>query len=670
MKTKHTKLTILLAALVLMLVPSCSQEEFSNPPIKGEGGGSITFRLQGKRQPVSYATIATQQENVVDSLEIYMFSDRSAESKPNLLQKVFRLGSTDLNQTNADLETTIDVTGRMGKHIFYFVANGKDNASSLANINVGATTEEAFRERMTDIQTNLIKSPLLMTTRQEIVDIETPTDEEKKVKLYRRVARFDVENDASDTNFTIDNILVENVKQQGYAFGDATGTPAQTFATGKLPMIKNNDPSDFNIGTPVASAFYLYPTKLEDGQTVISFEGEFMGERRIYSLKGGTEIEANKRYILKIKKIAPNTPSLIIEREDWGDDGGEYEVEPKTDDMEIGALSLTPNTGIQVTGKTYDITDATSAGVVTIPVTSYTKSGTRMEVTYLHGTGNSDTKVTFNNSEAVLTYAAGYFQEYKINIPKPGKTPMHARVEIINNSRPEIRDTIYVKSVPNYDTTQEKPVLFGGIYWAPVNVGATEIGTTTDVKHHGLLFQWGRNIGFVYNGEKGTTPDVYPIMGAVSWEVAMEGDAKGLFIKSNSASGNDWLFPQDDSLWSGDKQRGPCPEGWRVPTKTELELIKTAYGTSYTANGGTVIWKAEEKRIEVKGDNLEKVLYFPAVGDRSHGSGNSTNQGMHGYYWSSDPFGLSLKILNFSASTLLIGNSGRAVGRSVRCVQE
>ncbi|MDH6304365.1 uncharacterized protein (TIGR02145 family) [Parabacteroides sp. PF5-5] len=660
MKTKHTKLTILLAALVLMLASSCNQEEFSNPPIKGERGGSITFRLQGKRQPVSYATIATQQENVVDSLEIYMFSDRSAESQPNLLQKVFRVGSTDLNQTNADLETTIDVTGRTGKHIFYFVANGKDNASSLANINVGATTEEDFRERLTDIQADLIKSPLLMTTRQEIVDIETPTADEKKVKLYRRVARFDVENDASDTNFTIGNILVENVKQQGYAFGDATGTPAQNLATGKHPMIENNDPADFNTGTPVASAFYLYPTKLADGQTVISFEGEFMGERRIYSLKSGTEIEANKRYILRVKKVAPNTPSLTIARADWEDAGGTYEAEAEEDDMEIGTFELTPNTGIKVTGKTYDITDATANATLTIPVKTYNKSGTRADVTYI-ACGESDLPgFKVESTTPILTYSAGYEQTHTITIPKVKKGDINIQVEIVNESTPEQRDTIHIVGDHYFPNTRLKPVVFGGVTWAPVNVGATEIGNSAELKHTGYYYQWGRNKGFVYGASGDTQP------GPVTYDQGTTGIYKDKFILNANTAPFDWLSQQNHDLWRGANAQGPCPEGWRVPTKDEFELIKTAYGNAYNS---TVSFT--DNYLKIKGEDPGEILYIPAAGRRRRDTGNSEDNKTLGSYWSSEPGDeVYATRLHFGTSDLQIDAVSRSSGHSIRCVQD
>ncbi|MDH6304149.1 uncharacterized protein (TIGR02145 family) [Parabacteroides sp. PF5-5] len=667
MKTKYTKLTMILAALVLMLAPSCSnEEEYVDTPSTPAREGFITFRLQGKRQPVSYATIATANENAVDSLEIYMFNDRSAESLPNLLQKVFRVSSDDLEQQDTDLKATVDVTGRTGKHTFYFVANGKDNASALGNVNAGATTEEDFLERLSDVQSGLLGTPLLMTARKIINDVEDAKDDDLKVKLLRRVARFDVINDASETNFTIENIIIENVKLQGHAFGDATGIPEPTLAKGTLPLIEYSKEANANTATTIESLFYLYPTEIGADKSIISVEGTFLGERRIYSLKNTQQIEANKRYTLRVQKVEKKEPELNILVDDWADDGGTHEAKPETDDMTVGAAVLTGGAGIQETDKTYDITNATTTGTIKVPVTTFNKSGTHVDVTYLHGTGNGTDRIIVTSPEPTLTYAAGYMQEHKIEIPVQ-KTPLHARIEIVNNSKPEERDTLYINGVPNYDTTNEKPVLFGDIYWAPVNVGATEVGTTTEVKHHGLLFQWGRNIGFSYAAGLGTVSDT--IQGPLDWETATTGSAKDKFIKGVEGTTNDWVTPSNDNLWSGDKRQGPCPNGWHVPTKAEFELIG-AYRSSYTDNDGVVAWNNIEKRLEVQGDNGVDTLYFPTVGFRDIGSGFSNGQSVASYYWSSETGGVNGVRLHFSSTKLLVNTGRRADGYSIRCVQD
>ncbi|MDH6303920.1 uncharacterized protein (TIGR02145 family) [Parabacteroides sp. PF5-5] len=672
MKYKIVKLNILLAAWVLMLAPSCSQEEL--PSLQGGGGvsseGAITFRFQGKKQIKSYSTpIASENENAIDSLEIYMFNDRSAIGESNILQKVFRVGSTDLSQQDTDLTATIDVTGRTGKHIFYFVANGKGNASSLESADAGSTTEADFLERLSDVQSGLLETPLLMTACHKIENVETPKEEDKKVTLLRRVARFDIVNDATHTNFTIDRIFIRKANLQGYIFGDATGIPVQKLLTDNLPEIEYGKMEDANTAVSFESLFYLYPTEMAEGKSMISFEGTFMGERRIYNLKNDQQIEANKRYVLKVKKVDENKIDLEISVDDWTDGSSTSPAEPETDDMAIGTISLTGGAGIQVTDKSYDVTNATTAGTIRIPVTTFNKVGTRIDVTYLHGTGQGSSKLTVTSPKPKLTYSASYVQEHRISIPVL-KAPLHARVELVNNSKPEERDTLYINGIPNYDTTNEKPVLFGDIYWAPVNVGATEIGTTMDVIHHGLFFQWGRNVGFVYGGENANPSDIYPTPGPLDWETATTGDAKDKYIKGVSEVKYNWLSPAKEDLWLGVNKQGPCPEGWRVPTRTELRLIATANGSGYGSEDSKVMWNAVDKRLEIQGDNPSETLYIPAAGDRNHGSGSSKLQGSIGRCWGADPGDKYAVRLAFDTSSLKVDNVGRSFGYPVRCVQD
>ncbi|MDH6304736.1 uncharacterized protein (TIGR02145 family) [Parabacteroides sp. PF5-5] len=595
-----------------------------------------------------------------------MFKDNSAESKPSLLQKVFRVGGSDFKQQGTDLTATIDVTGRTGKHIFYFVANGEGNASSLANINAGATTEADFLERLSDVQSGLLKTPLLMTARKEINDVENVQAGDLQVKLTRRVARFDIINDATQTNFTVEKIIIENVNLQGYVFGGATGSPKPTLATGTLPLIDYAAEANANTATPIESLFYIYPTEMGADKLVISFEGTFMGEGRIYSLKSEQTIEANKRYVLSVKTIEANKPNLEISAVDWADDGGEHTAVPETDKMIVGTATVI-GAGTILSGNICDATNATATATLKIPVKTYNFSGTRVDVTYLYGTGDGTEKVTVTSPEPILTYAAGYLQEHQISIPVQ-KTLLHTRIEIVNNAQPEERDTFYIKSIPAYVSTKEKPVLVGGVYWAPVNVGASEVGITTDVKHHGLLYQWGRNIGFTYAAGTGTITDT--IQGPLDLVTATTGTAKDKFINGSKTTYS-WLTDLRDDLWSGDNRQGPCPDGWRVPTLDELTAITTIYKNEGYSETGRIKWDINNKRLEIKSDDGKDILYLPVTGNRNRVNGVANNQGLEGNLWAASSV-LSLNMfgynLSFSSAKVTTNITPSAFAFSVRCV--
>lgn len=652
-------------AVPILLFTACSDDDpAGGNPYPEHTEGTITFTLPGIKKNVrTYADpIATDNENSVSIVDVFMFNDASG-----LLEKMYKIEAAALNQVGTDLTATIDVTGRTGKRNFYFVANASGNASVLEHLDAGLTTEAEFIELLTDRRQTYLENPLLMTARAEIASIETPTATEKKVKLTRRVARFDVDNKAAESNFTISKILIQGAKERGYIFADASGMPAQTIENVSLPAINYTDSTSANTGM-IGSMFYLYPTTLEENGTMVYFEGIFNGEVRLYGLKSGTQIEANKRYILKIKKIDLNNPDLEISVEDWGDATSNELAEPEANDVVFAQAQLTGGNGIQVNGNSYDISDAIEDATITIPVTSYNKVATTAKVTYLTGSAADLPGFAINTPEPVLTYSASYLQEYKITIPKQAQSAfVKVKIEIINESSPEQREE-YLIFNRYYPGTKLEPVVFGGIKWAPVNAGATEIGTENEVKYMGLLYQWGRNIGFPYSAGQGTITDAIP--GPLDYVTATTGEMKDKFIL-NSQSPLDWLTPQDGTLWSGDRAQGPCPAGWRVPTKAELEKIVTAYGAGYTENEGKVTWDDTAKRTVVKGDNETDLLYLPTAGYRDATKGESKGYGIVGYYPCLEPYGKGIVCVYLqSTETTILPNLARAIAYSVRCVQD
>lgn len=670
--------TLLLAALLTGLFTTCSDESVLNPsdrPLSDEES-SLTFTLPGVKKAVrSYSVAGTDLENQIDSLDIYMFTDST-----HLLTKVFRPRNSALAMTGNELTATIDITGRKGDHTFYFVANSKDNASELEDVFVGITAEYDFLERLTDINAGLVEAPFLMTAQHKVPAIESADKSTgtsvNKVKLSRRVARFDVDNDTSVTNFTIDKILVENVYRQAYAFGDATATPAQTLERGNLPEINYSDSTDANGSTPLYGLFYLYPTKIEEGETEISFEGEFLNQRRIYTLKTSKTIDANKRYMLKVKPIDIVNPDLEITIEDWDDVSDLYEAEPETNDVIFSGITIAPaNTGVTeteaptttgiVTEATYDITNIKGQTTLSFTVESYYAKGS-----YAVITGNKDDLPGFDviDEPAKLTYGARYVQPYKIIIPERAdeRKEIDILVEVVNQANPQQRLNITIHGdtiLDPYPGTNLLPVKVGGVYWAPVNVGATEIGTTNTVKHMGNLFQWGRNVPFVHGGDPG---DIYGTAGPVSIAIAT-GAAMDKFIKGTSTGNYDWLSPPQNELWSGDNRQGPCPEGWRVPTKVDLEKIFALFQTNYASSGRLSL---ADGHLTVTGDNGTDILFLPAAGYRNDSSGTSYGYGSYGFYWSSYPDLARAARWYFNSSKLLMDTGSRAVASSVRCVKD
>lgn len=112
--------------------------------------------------------------------------------------------------------------------------------------------------------------------------------------------------------------------------------------------------------------------------------------------------------------------------------------------------------------------------------------------------------------------------------------------------------------IPYYSAVQR-----GDIWWAPFNVGANQVAKNADdVTSVGKLYQWGRNIPT-------TRESLLSTPGPVNEDTDNE------FVTSSG----DWLITPNDYLWrtpSGEKTaKDPCPTGWRVPVKDELNIVAT-----------------------------------------------------------------------------------------------
>jgi uncharacterized protein (TIGR02145 family) len=124
------------------------------------------------------------------------------------------------------------------------------------------------------------------------------------------------------------------------------------------------------------------------------------------------------------------------------------------------------------------------------------------------------------------------------------------------------------------------------------------------------------------------------------------------FIIVNSIP-NDWRSPQNDNLWQGlNGINNPCPEGFRIPSLTELEA----------------------ERLSWKSNNLTgaytSVLKLMAVGGRKSRSGTIFDVGSGGYYWSSTIYETNAVALFFSNSDAYTGNGNRASGGAIRCIKD
>lgn len=252
----------------------------------------------------------------------------------------------------------------------------------------------------------------------------------------------------------------------------------------------------------------------------------------------------------------------------------------------------------------------------TNPNTTYTYNGTYTITLTAYNGANSDSfsrTIVISNGIAIGTYPANYVH---------CGTPT-AVVDVVSTT---------------------------GKVWMDRNLGASQVATsTTDALAYGDLYQWGR---FADGHQCRTSPTTTTLS-------TTDAPGHGSFILS-SITPADWRSPQNDNLWQGvNGINNPCPNGYRIPSTTEIDLEVSSYNITGISNAFTSIFK------------------FSTTGYRSESNGSLlfVGNGGVGYYWSSSAY----EWLNNGEASYRSFNSGggtttnhsyRARGFAVRCIKD
>ena len=216
-------------------------------------------------------------------------------------------------------------------------------------------------------------------------------------------------------------------------------------------------------------------------------------------------------------------------------------------------------------------------------------------------------------------------------------------------------DVHYNPSSPTPPTPSHDYVEIGGLKWATMNVGATDI---TDA---GLYFQWGDTQG--YTAAQVGSGEGQKYFGWADYKYGNGTSSPGAtgMIKYNSTDGKTVLDLSDDAA------RANMGGLWRMPTTEEFQALGTAttsaWTTDYQGSGVSGLVLTD------KTDN-SKVLFFPAAGYCDNGSVGSV--GTYGNYWSSSVYSSDVQSaygLRFHSSIVYWhGGSSRPFGFAVRGV--
>ncbi|MDR1258204.1 MAG: fibrobacter succinogenes major paralogous domain-containing protein, partial [Tannerellaceae bacterium] len=331
-----------------------------------------------------------------------------------------------------------------------------------------------------------------------------------------------------------------------------------------------------------------------------------------------------------------------------------------------------------------DYSDATAPASAQLYYVSATNAKPQAEVEALHGTHSNAISVGISEPVAMTYSSSGYMSTVTITMPKT-TVPVDLKVRLTGTTGD--KDSVSIISVPDYTDpryeiqTGLKPVLAGGKYWAPVNVGATQLGVSTNIPatlaQGGYYFQWGRNTPLAPETDGKAAGALLTIVNGPVASVEIAESAEYANKAIGNASGNlaaDWLAaPRNDALWTGARAQGPCPDGWRVATLTDSDPV-----TKATGGKGAYINATTDKRFRLKGDNEGEYLYFAPRGYYTNKTHNGSTSNYNGSSWlgsigtgsGSDINGQFLYLqINVDVVSYAAGVH-RGMAMPVRCIQQ
>lgn len=205
-----------------------------------------------------------------------------------------------------------------------------------------------------------------------------------------------------------------------------------------------------------------------------------------------------------------------------------------------------------------------------------------------------------------------------------------------------------------------------GRVWMDRNLGASQVATSKDdADAFGDLFQWGRGA----DGHQCRDSPTLPYDNRS--EIDQPGHGDFILTPSSPSDSVDWRVPGNNDLWQGlTGINNPCPEGFRVPTRIELEDEFDAWRAAGSVSAGSAPGDAE--------DAFASELKIPAVGGRARATGGISS-GIGAFaasrYWTST---IGSSITQSIAMTLQDGTAGfsnfpgfpRGNGAAVRCIKD
>ena len=411
---------MLLATGIAFLTAACSSEDGltngtgQNPDATGK---ELRLVFGGSGESTDYTrSIASESENKIDRLDIYVFAAANGSHDYQYLEtwtsadkgiaanKQFVLQGAGTSRKASIFPTELKGVPNLR---LYCVANapalyqaGGTAITPMTPITTDATTgaitgngtlSTVFEAYLTETMLSAtaagtpLQTPLVMSGSGEtriLGNIATVN-----IELKRRVARFDIDNDASKTGLIIESIALGNGR------ANTTLMPAtlNVFSDDerKTSLIVYPASADFKL-LPLAnqgvtpSALYTYPADKTDKAYLI-IKGQYQNPMQptpvpvTYNLDitklaadGMTpeyiDVQANTRYTLRIQEVMEATITAFFEIVDWTSGGGVI-IKPSNAAPEVIGLNKEGDI-LDVTTKDIEVTADGTSKTITLTATA------------------------------------------------------------------------------------------------------------------------------------------------------------------------------------------------------------------------------------------------------------------------------------------------------------
>lgn len=306
--------------LSAILFASCqkSDEEPNNLP---PGKGKVIFNLH---TPGTFLTrgadVDGENGGTKDKIAFYQFNKEGKYEQRYVLNYAV---ATSVNENNNTRSYSLELTSSTkGEKRFIIVESG--NESNFPSMSESNTINDLLNSK-TIAENGKLNPPFVMSNVKTdgkeyvtVANVESP-ENQVNVKLKRRVARFDLLNDPTESGVVIDKVYIKNRYTQGF-IGDVSGN-AGNISVDMLEIPAADLAND-------RKSFYLYPTQLtsildQNEKTVVWATTKLAntntaGPTLYLNLASDINVEANYLYQLNTKRIA-GSAGFDISVEEWKD---------------------------------------------------------------------------------------------------------------------------------------------------------------------------------------------------------------------------------------------------------------------------------------------------------------------------------------------------------------